>query len=441
VAIAAVSLVFEAARTIPISEEAPMALAERSIEDDVAALLSWDLDFLRDPHPTFKRLRERAPVYWIEEKGTALVFPYALVKSVCRDKRFRQSTGAIALHHDARSLLSDEESGMVDALLEFSSLYLASHDGPEHRRLRGACTPMFTRSNMRTFEARVQELTDQLLDELEQQEEPDFYSFAWQLPVLAMMDLIGAPREDANLVKRLSDDLLAWFWALPWQPENVRASYEALQQFKEYVARLVEDHRKHPRQDLTMHLIAALDAGTITDDELPAQITLFIFGGHETTEDLLSKGLLALLTERDQFERLVADPSLAPSAVEEIVRYENVVILMQRVAKVDVELEGVQIPAGSNLTLYNPAANRDPAVFADPDRLDIGRKPNEHIGWGQAAHFCIGAPLARLEGATAFATIARRYPGLELRVPRMEVEVVRQPPRMRAEFTVPVSLG
>jgi cytochrome P450 len=417
-----------------------MTLLEGSLEDRAAALLRWDLDWLRDPLPLLNRLREETPVYWVEEKGVGLVFPYRLVKDIYRDTtRFWKTTPPLL--YDNRALLSDEENRMADDLLAFNNSNMANNEGTEHRRIRSIANPMFTRSSMRGFEDRVQRLTDEILDEIELEDEPDFQNLAWRLPVLAMMDLVGAPREDAELLKRLSEELLAWFRVSPWPPASVRASHEALQEFKDYSNRLVEDHRRHPRENLTSLLIAALDSGTLRGDELPSQITLFITAGHETTADLISKGLLALLTQRDQYERLVADPSLAASAVEELVRYEAVVTVSQRFVATDVDLEGIPIPAGANITMYNTAANHDPDVFDRPECIDITRKPNEHVGWGYGAHFCIGAPLARLEGARVFETVARRYPDLELRVPRMEVEVIRRPPRERPEFCVPVALG
>jgi cytochrome P450 len=234
------------------------------------------------------------------------------------------------------------------------------------------------------------------------------------LPVIVIAQLLGIPVADRERFKRWSDDLMLiadGSLALAGFPQAERSTGE----LREYLNQIFAQRRAAPRDDLISGLLAARERGDrLSDDELFSTCVLLLIAGHETTTNLIGNGLLALLHHPDQLERLRAEPALIRSAIEELLRYDSPVQLTSRIAAVDLVIGGKSISRGQEVSLALGAANRDPAQFADPDRLDIARPDNHHVAFGHGLHFCLGAPLARLEGEIAIHTMVRRFPAMHL---------------------------
>jgi cytochrome P450 len=406
-----------------------MASAAVALGEEVSRLLAYDPEALRGRFRLYARLREEAPAFWAEPEGALLVTRYSIVRALYRETESLHATSGLKVYAGARVLLSEEENRMADALLAHRRGFMAALDGVSHRRIRAAAQPAFGLNSMRELAGDVHRLTCDLLDEFERQDEPDVLFVSWHLPIYVIMDLLGAPRGDALRLKKLSDalaGLTGWASTHPWLPERIRAGYAAMAEFREYMTGLVEDNRLQPRENFTSVLVAAADAGRLDEDELFCQLEFLIAAGLDAPRHMIARGILELLTQRDQWDLLCAEPALVPSAVEELTRFHagGITPLLPRQATRDLVIEGTKVPEGATVLLVNEAANRDPEVFEDPERFDISRKPNPHLGFGLGAHFCLGAPMARLEGEIFFREFTRRYPHVQLAVDPDEVELV-----------------
>lgn len=318
-------------------------------------------------------------------------------------------------------------------------------DAADHERLRGLVSKAFTPRMIEGLRPRIQQVADELLDAAEPNGRIDLIAdFAYLLPVTIICELLGVPPADradfrgwtANVARSLDPSMNE-----AEEADIIRAGEEAALAFGTYFADLVHRRRADPGNDLVTALIRAQDGeDRLNADELAATFVLLLVAGHETTTNLIGNGTLALLRNPEQLDKLCSDlsPEKLRVAVEELLRYEPPVAGVLRIATQDISFGGTVIPAGHDVFVIIGAANRDPAVFPDPDRLDIGRADNRHLTFSGGPHFCLGAPLARLEGQIAFATLLRRYPKLELET---------EEPRWRETFTLrglkqlPVRLG
>jgi cytochrome P450 len=282
--------------------------------------------------------------------------------------------------------------------------------------MQGAFTPPAVAAWRPTIERVVDELLDELGDEA------DFAAdFAIPLPALVIAELLGLPREDHDRFRAWSEELATLVFATG-EPDRHRRGRDALSALAGYLADHLAQRRARPRDDL-LGALAALDA--LTPEEAVANAVLLLFAGHETTTTLLANGVAVLLAHPGELRRLRADPELMGSAVDELMRYEGPSKLSPRWAVADVELRGRRIEAGCLVYLVQAAANRDPVRFAEPDRLDLGRHPNPHLGFGYGLHYCLGGPLARLETSIALSRLLARRP---------EIELAGDPPRWRANL-------
>ena len=290
-------------------------------------------------------------------------------------------------------------------------------DAPDHTRLRTLVHKAFTPRLVEQLRGRIQALADDLLDAAQRRGTKGSLelvgAYALPLPVTVIAELLGVPADDRHKFHQWSSRIVSvtsrrdLLWALP---------YEWM--FLRYLRRLFERRRADPRDDLITALVQAEEAGdTLSEDELLAMVFLLLIAGHETTVNLIASGTLALLEHSDQMERLRHDPSLIKSAVEELLRYTSPVeIATERFAREDVTIAGTTIPRGERALPVIGSANRDEGQFERPETLDITREPNRHLAFGQGAHYCLGAPLARLEGQIAINTLLQRLPGLRLAV-------------------------
>ena len=304
----------------------------------------------------------------------------------------------------------------VRALRRLQSLWMLYSDPPQHTRLRALVGAAFTPRVVDGMRTRIQAIVDGLIDAVEPTGQMDVIAdLAYPLPTTVIADLLGLPTADRARFKQWSDDIAAGFFLIVGRETAaaVRRAYESQNALATYFRELVAERRAHPRDDLLSALVAAeADGAMLGEDELLATCVLLLFAGHETTTNLIGNGVLALLEHADQFERLRQERALLGSAVEEFLRYDGPVQATARRATVGFELHGTRVDPGDYLLLVLGAANHDPAQFAEPDRLDLGRADNRHLAFSLGPHFCLGAALARLEAYVAFETLLRRLPRL-----------------------------
>ncbi|MFI0218055.1 cytochrome P450 [Streptomyces lydicus] len=366
-----------------------------------------------DPYPLYSRWRSQAPLARLDEQLMVLT-RYEDCAAVLRDGRFGHAesddprfTGRA---RPALEVLVDDDGRPVRGFLGLNP--------PSHTRLRALVSQAFTRRRVERLAPRIEELTDELFTAMEGAPGPVdlIEGLATPLPVAVISELLGVPTADRHRMLTWSHAVaraLVPDFLLP--PGAAEQEARARQEFTDYLRELVVERRRAPGDDLLSALVGVHDDGdTLTENELLATCTLLLIAGHETTVNLIGNGTLALLRHPDQLARLRNDPDLTDNAVEELLRYDSPVQLTVRFALEDAEVAGVPVPAGTTLLLLIGAANRDPAAYQHPERLDIGRMPVRHLAFGQGIHFCLGAPLARLETQIALRMLLARAPRVSL---------------------------
>ncbi|MFJ3715417.1 cytochrome P450 [Streptomyces sp. NPDC090057] len=364
--------------------------------------------FRTDPHPYYARLRERGPVHRVrlggaDEGRTAwLVVGYEEARAALADPRLAKDTARIG-----SPLLDEEKIGK----------YLLVTDPPQHTRLRSLVTRAFTMRRVERLRPRIQRITDELLDEMLPRGRADLIeALAYPLPLTVICELLGVPDMDRAEFRRISTEVVA--------PTDADTEYDAIVALSEYLPELIEGKRRAgPTDDLLSDLIrtTAEDGDRLSPDELSGMAYLLLIAGHETTVNLIGNGVHALLAHPDQLAALRADMSLLDGAVEEMLRYEGPVETgTYRYAAEPLEIAGRVIEKGESVMIGLTAAGRDADRYADPDRFDIRRDARGHLAFGHGIHYCLGAPLARLEGRIAVGALLERAPGLALDGPTGE---------------------
>jgi cytochrome P450 len=371
-----------------------------------------------NPYPFYAHLRAQDPVHWDEEHGFWVLTRYADIASVYQNPRFSRAQGL----RSGFERLPESEQSIAEPVYRCFSKTMFYSDPPYHTRLRGLVNSAFTPTAVERMRPYVQQTVDALLDAVQNTGKMDaIHDFANPLPILVIVQMLGLPAEERGQFKRWSDDLFAILGGVPHAPELMEDAARSLTALTEYITELSEARRKHPRPDLLTALVEATEAGEkLTQDELVANMIILLSAGHETTINLIGNGLLALLQNPDQRQKLRAQPDLVDSAVEEMMRYDNPVQISYRSAAEDVEIGGKSIRKGQLVNSILAAGNRDPERFSEPDRFDIRRDEGRHLGLGLGIHFCLGAPLVRLEAQTAFTAILRRFPELSLATDNLE---------------------
>ncbi len=366
-------------------------------------------DLRADPYPHYARWRSAEPVANVDD-FTWIVTGHDAVSEILRGDMFSTD--------ERKSPFNDASEAQRQR--PFSRIYhdmLLFRDEPDHKRLRDLVQKAFTRKMVEDLRGRIDALVDDLATDLIEQGRADLVSaFAYRLPVIVICEMLGVPAEDWDRFQAWARDLATRFEFQPMRtPEMEERGDAATQALIDYFEELIAEKRKKPKGDLISSLIDVEEGGDkLTHQELIANLVLILLAGHETTANLIGNGTKALLENRDQWERLVAEPDLARGAVEELLRYDSPVQVVLRIAMADVAIGGRSIPSGHMVTPVLGAANRDPKRYADPDRLDITRNEAPLVSFGGGVHFCLGAPLARLEAQTAFRTLAKRMPELDL---------------------------
>lgn len=355
--------------------------------------------FLRDPYPHYRELRERSPVHFNEGRGNWVLTRYSDIATVLRDhERFSAERGG-----PARYSTGDMPRSMLGS------------DPPHHTRLRTLVNKAFTARTVERLRPRIQGLVDGLIDGVSGRGEMEVIAdFAYPLPITVIAEMLGVPVSDRDFFKEASSKIAVALGPIEDMQVGMRA-LEGRNALVAYFNELIPKRQGDPHDDLISALLAAEEAGDVLNHgELIAMLILLLVAGHETTVNLIGNGLLALLRNPDQLERLRDDTRIERSAIEELLRYDSPVQFTGRIAVDDFELDGKRIKAGSGVQTILASANRDPAVFDDPDTLDLGRDPCPHLSFSAGIHFCLGAQLARLEGQIALSTIVRRLPNMKL---------------------------
>ncbi|MCW5730765.1 MAG: cytochrome P450 [Alphaproteobacteria bacterium] len=371
---------------------------------------------IQDPYPLLHALMEQDPVHYSRRLGGWVLTRYEHVRNGLRDPRLSADRIRPFIEH-----LPPAERARLEGLGHHLGLWAVFNDPPKHTRLRGLMNKAFTSRAIASLAPRVGEIVDELLDGLMDREEADILAeFAYPLPATVIAEMLGVPRSDVHLLKKWSDELKSFVGGARATPDKYDRAAQGIAEMTDYFARFIEERRRRPGEDVTSALLAAETRGDfLSVDELVATCVLLLFAGHETTTNLIANGLLALMRHPDQFEALrrgLQDAALVESAVEEMLRYDGPSLSSVRVVAEDFELEGARLRQGERVFLMNAAANRDPRVFPEPDRFDIRRPDNRHLTFGFGLHFCVGAPLARLEGAVAFPRLLSRFRDFELAV-------------------------
>lgn len=375
-----------------------------------------------NPFPTYRRLRERGPVV-----SSRLPFHAATTRAavhrVLRDRAF--------------GVAPPSEMAVPDQF-DVMDLSFLQRDPPDHTRLRKLAKPAFSPRRMEDYRLVIQKIADDLIDGAVRRGGFDLMrDFAQPLPIMVISHLLGVPEEDRADFDRIGNVIGA---ALDGarsarQLGRIRRATADLDALLE---RLMVQRRSDPREDVVSDLVAHFDEGALTAAELGSMFRLLLVAGFETTVNLIGNGTMALLRHRQEWERLVDDPEMAAGAVEEILRYDSPVQLTGRWARADTEVEGVPIGAGQQVICLLGSANRDPEHFDDPDRFDITRpEAAEHLAFSGGTHYCLGAPLARLEGQIALRTLSRRVPGLR----PTAMPTRRDTLTVRGLATFPVTVG
>ncbi|WP_090766551.1 cytochrome P450 [Nonomuraea maritima] len=368
----------------------------------------WNPDFVASPYGAYDVLRREAPVSYYEPTGQWLIARHADVNALLRDRRLGRSYLHVATHEEFGRTPEPEfqepfwrviRAGMLDV------------EPPVHTRLRRLVSKAFTPRMVESLRPQVRAIARGLVDAYVDKGGGDLIAeVAEPLPVTVIAEMLGIPESDRHLLRPWSSDICGMYELNP-TPEVQHTAVRAASEFSAYLSDLAAARRRAPGDDL---ISALTQVEELTEDELVGTCVLLLNAGHEATVNVTGNGWWALFRNPAELERLRHDRSLLPTAVEELMRWDTPLQMFERWVLEDIEVHGVRIPRGSEVALLFGSANRDPAVFADPDRLDVGRADNPHISFGAGIHFCLGAPLARIELIESFGALLDRSVTLEL---------------------------
>jgi len=377
-----------------------------------------DLDFrspgnVQSPFALYRRLRDEAPVHWSEGLRAWVVTRYEdVVEILKRPERFASDR----FRKVGARFSSDRPA--VRAVAEILGDWLVFRDPPDHTRLRALLQKSFTPRTLDRSRALILGTVDSLLDKIERAGDPEIEfirDFAFPLPAVVIASLLGCPAEDIDEIKSASDQLAAYLGGAIDDRDNFARAQIGVESLTRYFRGLLSARERTPGDDLMSLMLRAQHEGQrLTHAEVVSNCVLLLFAGHETTTNLLGNGLFHLLQHPEQERRARRDSELVVPAVEEFLRFDGPVPATTKIASEDFTWHGASIRRGDQVLPFLSSANRDERAFADPDRLEIARQPNRHLAFAYGIHFCLGAPLARLEATIAFERLFRRFPKLEL---------------------------
>ena len=432
--------------------------------NDYFSLLNLQREEIRtNPYPFYEQLRNHDPVHWDEELGFWVLSRYADIDSLYTDDRFSRAQGLMR----GFQRLSESERQIVEPVYHSFSKTVFYADPPYHTHLRGLMNHAFTPRRVERLRPYIQRIVDELLASAQSNGATIdvIRDLAYPLPVMVIAELLGLPASDRDRFKQWSDDLFAILGTVRHKPsELLERAAQSLNEMSDYVKDLSRKRRASPQDDLLTALLAVTEedalacphphgssmphgtpeltrdqatSSTLTEEELVSNINILLSTGHETTTHLIGNGLLALLQHPEQMQKLQSQPARLSSAIEEMLRYDNPVQITYRSALEDAEIEGKLIRKGDLVNSILGSANRDPQRFSNPDHFDITRNEGRHLGFGIGIHFCIGAPLVRLEAEIVFETILRCFPKINLATETLEWQ---EHPIFRGLKSLPVHL-
>jgi len=409
--------------------------ADHPVDEDFDPL---DPEYLADPYPYYERFRERAPVFYAPKIDFWVVSRYGDVQEIVKDpETFSNARVQEPLYPVTSEALKRLKAGVR------VTPTTSTADPPLHKRTRKHAARAFSARRVAGLEPRIREVANGLIDGMIDEGRADLVDrFAFPLPAYVVFGLIGYPEEDAEMLKSWCSDRLKLTWGRPL-PEEQLATVDKMSSFFDYIENFVNEKARNPGDDYTsdLHEIRAEDESNLSLDEVVSICYSLSFAGHETTTNLILNGLRNLLSHPKLWDELREDESLIENAVEEVLRRDTSVVSWRRSTTRAVEISGVEVPEGARLMLLLASANRDESVFEDPDAFDIRRgNANKHLAFSHGIHFCLGAPLARLESRIAFELLTQRMPDLRLSPPDQRFEFdpnmsFRGPTELWAEWT------
>ena len=384
-------------------------MTKAAVDPSLSLYQLLDPEVLANPYPLFKRLRETDPVHWDPFLHAWVVTRYEDVVNVMLTCSADRTPTPQQL----------EVMGMVAELQPIARVMVKQMlfmDAPAHTRLRALCATAFTPARVAALKQRIQEIADRLIDRVVDAGRMDVIAdFANPLPAIVTAELFGVPVEDHQELKDWSTDFAEMLGNFQHNSDRARSALLATENLVAYFQKAIAAQEKHPRPGLVNSLMhAEVDGSRLTEEEIVANLIVTMVGGQETTTNLIGNGLVSLLKNRDQLELLKGNSGILPSAIEELLRYESPSQHTARLAPDDITVGKKKIQKRQAVIAVFAAANRDPERFPDPDKLDLRRTDNRHVAFAWGAHYCFGAPLARMEGQIAFETLLRRLPNMDL---------------------------
>jgi cytochrome P450 len=368
----------------------------------------WSPSFVAHPYDVYAHLRDEAPVTFFEPTGQWLISRYEDVNALLRDRRLGRTYLHVATHEEMGRPADPDHLAPFWHLIRNGML---DREPPYHTRLRRLVSQAFTPRRVEALRPTVQRIADQLVGDFIADGGGDLIArVAEPLPVTVIAEMLGVPPTDRPLLRPWSADICGMYELNPSR-SAADAAVRACVEFSSYLRSLARSRRADPRDDL---ISALTQVDGLTEDELIGTCVLLLNAGHEATVNVTGNGWWALFRNPSALAALGADASLLPTAVEELMRYDTPLQMFERWVLEDISVRGVDIPRGSEVALLFGSANRDPEMFASPDDLDVGRRDNPHISFGAGIHYCLGAPLARIELVSSFGALLRAAPGLSL---------------------------
>lgn len=364
-------------------------------------------EVMNDPHRHYHELRAYDPVHYNEKWGGWVLTRHADIIQVFRDAENFSAERMSYLGNE----LTDNDRERYAPIFKVLANWMLFRDPPDHTRLRKLVNHLFTPKAVEQYRPRVRSIVRRLIDGIERDKTFDLIQdFSFMVPLTVMLELLGAPELDRDKIKHWSEQIGVFFFIRADEKRRREIACEGIEMLSNYIRPLLEERRKNPGMDIISALVGAQEEGEINEDEVVATCVLLIFGGHETTMNLINNGTLAFINHPDQWELLKQRPDLNESAVEEMLRYDTSVKATVRWVKKDVQIGNKIMKKDDRVLLALTAGNRDPEVFQNPDGFDITRNPNPHVAFGQGFHVCLGAALARMEAQEAFAGLVKRLP-------------------------------
>ncbi len=375
----------------------------------------YEPSFAADPYPVYARLREHTPIFRSESLGMTLFTRYADIRALLLDGRLGRTLDHVTSREDLERRRREAGWERLPNYSRYVRVNLLEMEGADHARIRRLVSAALNPRLIRSLRGRIQQVVDELLAGILSRGRMEFVDeLATPLPVFMIAELLGWPAAERHRLRPWSAAIVRLYEA-DHTPEDETRAEAATTEFAHSLAALADARAQEPREDLISGLVAVVDEGErLSGDELIATCMLLLNAGHEATVNAAGNGLLALLRHPQQLGHLRANPQLLPGAVDEFVRFDAPLQLFHRFVLEDLQYAGFDLRRGEKVGLLYGSANRDPAAFERAEEFDVARQPNRHLGFGTGNHFCLGAPLARLELEVLFGTLLRVLPGLQL---------------------------